>query len=313
MSRTRRRVRGLLLVQLTVTTLIFSTLVTATPQTNDQVVLYVSVTTEKGDAILDLNHENFSVDIEKRPQTVVSVGGERAASIGILIDISGSLHQNDKKMVASLKQHLKDGLERFVQLGHPGNEYFVMTFNKETTLLQDWTSEHPLVTNKLDSLEFKGLTRLYDAIPTAIAKVKQGRHSRHVLVIISDGNDSDSRSGKKEAREVLKRSDVLVFAVGVVDNNHSYMTEEGQRVLNEFTKTSGGRGLYSFYFATAPAFTQALEFFALELRSQYQLVINAAEPGVKEKWHKLNVSVARSDASGRPEKLIVRTRMGYYR
>ena len=313
MSRPQNRVRGLLLVLLTATVLIFSPLVTATPHTNDPVVLYVSVATEKGDAILDLTRDDFSVNIEKRPQTVLSVGGETPASIGILIDTSGSIHKYDKKLMVSFKQNLKDGLERFVQLGHPGNEYFVMTFNKDTELLQDWTSEHPSITNKLDALEFKGLTRLYDAIPKAIEKVGQGRHARHVLVIISDGNDSDSKSGQKQAREALKRSDVLLYAVGVVDLNYRYMAEEGERVLTEFSQNSGGRPLYSIHFAKAPAFTEALELFALELRNQYQLVINAAEAASKEKWHKLNVTVARNDPSGRPQKLIVRARQGYYR
>lgn len=311
MSRPQNRVRGLLLVLLTATVLIFSPLVKATPHTNDPVVLYVSVATEKGDAILDLTRDDFAVNIEKRPQTVLSVGGETPASIGILIDTSGSIHRYDKKLMVSFKQHLKDGLERFVQLGHPGNEYFVMTFNKETALLQDWTSEHPSITNKLDALEFKGLTRLYDAIPKAIEKVGQGRYARHVLVIISDGHDSDSKNEQKHAREALKRSDVVVYAVGVI-SDFRYAAEESERVLGEFSKNSGGRPLFSLHFAKAPAFTEALEIFALELRSQYQLVI-AAEAANKEKWHKLNVTVARNDPSGRPQKLIVRTRQGYYR
>ena len=312
MSRPQNCVRGLLLVLLTATALIFSPLVTATPHTNDPVVLYVSVATEKGDAILDLTRDDFAVNIEKRPQTVLSVGGETPASIGILIDTSGSIHRYDKKLMVSFKQHLKDGLERFVQLGHPGNEYFVMTFNKETALLQDWTSEHPSITNKLDALEFKGLTRLYDAIPKAIEKVGQGRHNRHVLVIISDGHDSDSKNEQKHAREALKRSDVVVYAVGII-SDFRYAAEESERVLGEFSKNSGGRPLFSLHFANAPAFTEALESFALELRSQYQLVISAAEAANKEKWHKLNVTVARNDPSGRPQKLIVRTRKGYYR
>lgn len=302
------RVRRLLLL-----VLILCLPLTAAPQTNDKVVLYVTVTTESGDPIHDLSPEDFSISIEKRPQTILSVGSETPASIGILIDTSESLHQSDKKLVASLKQYLKDGLERFIQLGHPANEYFVMTFNKETNLIQDWTSEHPLITNKLDALEFKGMTKFYDALPIALAKVNQGRHARHVLVIISDGNDNDSKNERKHAREAVKRSDVLLFAVGVVDPGYSYMVDESQRVLGEFTSTSGGRPLYSFNFAKAPAFTQALEFFALELRSQYQIIINAEESTGKEKWRKLNVAVARNDASGRPQKLIVRTRKGYYR
>lgn len=318
MSRSNNRVRGLLLVLLTATVLIFSTLVTATPQTNNQVVLYVSVATEKGDAILYLSREDFSVNIEKRPQTILSVGGERPASIGILIDTSGSMHEDPPQTLIQLKQNLKDGLERFVQLGHPGNEYFVMTFNKDIELLQDWTSEPSLITNKLDSLVFKGQTALYDSLPKALAKVTQGRHARHVLIIISDGVDSYSRNEEKHVREALKRSDVVLYGVGDINASASslfmrqYVSPQAE-ILNEFAGYSGGRAYFSLHFAKSAAFTEVFESIAVELRNQYQIVINAEQSAGKEKWRKLNVAVARNDTSGRPQKLIVRTRRGYYR
>ena len=318
MSRAKKHLKGLLLVQLAVTVLIHATLVTATPQTDDKVVLYVTVTTEKGETIEGLTRENFSVDIEKRPQTILSVGGETPASIGILIDTSGSLQEDPPKTLVQLKQNLKDGLERFVQLGHPGNEYFVMTFNKDTELLQDWTSEHPLITNKLDSLVFKGQTALYDSIPKAVEKVTQGRHARHVLVIISDGADSYSRNEQKHVREALKRSDVVFYGVGDINAHDAspyrreYIRPEAE-VLSDFAGYSGGRAYFSIHFARSAAFNEIFESIAFELRKQYQLVISAAESAGSEKWHKFNVTVARNDASGRPQKLIVRTRKGYYR
>lgn len=316
-TRSTDRVRRLLLVSLAIIILITSTLVTATPQTNDRVVLYVTVTTENGDAVLDLTRENFSVSIDKRPRTILSFDGSDApSSIGILIDTSGSLYTQSKTkpVVVNYPQNLKTGLERFDRVGHPRNEYFVMTFNKDVELLQDWTNDLEPVANKMEALIFKGQTALYDSMTKAIAKFAEARNPRRVLILVSDGQDSYSRSESKHVREKFKRSDVILYVVGVVDPPGIRAVTEGPDFIAELARDSGGRPLFSFHFATnAEAFNQAFEAFFLDLRSQYQLVIGAEETAGKEKWHKLNVTVTRNDASGRPQKLIVRTRKGYYR
>lgn len=317
MSRAKQPRRALLLVHLTATVLIYFTPVRVTPQTNNRVVLNVTVTTEKGEAILDLTRENFLVNIDKRPQNVLSFNGEMPASIGILIDTSGSLERDGKKSVTQLKENLKAGLNRFVQLAHRDNEYFVMTFDKDTELLQDWTSDLGTIANKLDSFEYKGQTVLYDAITEAIPKVMEGRNSRHVLIIVTDGDDSYSKTEKKHLYETLKRSDVVLYPVGILNEKDKSVWggyfRPGARVLEDLAAISGGRPSFSVHYAKSAAFTEAFESLALELRSQYQLVISSEESVGKEKWNKLNVSATRNDPSGSPQRFIVRTRTGYYR
>jgi VWFA-related protein len=309
MTRVTNRFKQLL-VQLTVTTLVCVAPVTVTPQTNDRVVLNVTVTTEKHAPILDLTREHFSVDSDKRPQEILSFNADVPSSIGILIDTSASLHINDKKKRAQLKQNLNAGLERFVHLGHPDNEYFVMTFNKETELLQNWTSDLRSVTNKLNWLDFKGQTALYDSMIEAIHMVMKGRQTRRVLILVTDGNDSYSRNQNKDVRETLKRSDVLLYSIGVLDTSPDGVTDEE---LIEFVSYSGGLTAFSTTFAKSNDFIVAFETIARELKSQYQLTITPEQSDGKQKWRKLNVSVTRNDPSGKPQKLIVRTRKGYYR
>lgn len=293
---------------------------TVAPQTNDPIVLNVTVTTEQRAAIRDLARENFAVNIDKRPQEILSFSGDAPSSVGILIDTSGSLHTSDNKTTAQLKQQLKTGLDRLVQLGRPGNEFFVMTFANELRLVQDWTSETAAVTDKLDSIEFKGQTALYDSMIQAVAKLKGARHARRVLILVSDGNDSYSRNEYKDVRETLKRSDVLLYTVGVVDTPlqkvgafQRNMVRPSDEDLIEFVSYSGGLAFFSTHFAKSKDFTEAFETIAQELRNQYQLTITPEQSDGKQKWRKLNVTVARNDPSGRPEKLIVRTRKGYYR
>ncbi|HJU91679.1 MAG TPA: hypothetical protein VJ656_01995, partial [Pyrinomonadaceae bacterium] len=134
---------------------------------------------------------------------------------------------------------------------------------------------------------------------------------------VSDGSDTYSRAMFRDVRETLKRSDVVLYAVGVIDTSSHQMAPviaaEGMAVLEEYASNSGGRTSFSDDPSKPAAFTKALESFAVELRGHYQLVIRAEEPTGKEKWRKLSVTVTRNNSSGKPQKLIVRTRKGYYR
>jgi Ca-activated chloride channel homolog len=316
MSRAIKHLRGLLLVQLAAILLIYPT-TTATPQAIDRVVLNVTVANEKRTAVLDLGRESFSVNIDKRPQSILSFNGDVPANIGILIDTSASLANRGQKTLDELKQNLKAGLERFFELGHPANEYFLMTFNNEVALVEDWTRQPASITNKLAGLEYKGRTSLYDAISKAVAKVSRGRNTKQILLLFSDGSDSFSRATFRDARESLKRSEVVLYAIGLLDPSFGVekppFIAEGISILEEYAANTGGRTSFSDNPSNPAALSKALESFAVELRTQYQLVILAEEATGKEKWRKLNVTATRNDASGRPEKLSVRTRKGYYR
>ena len=122
---------------LQVVVMIWLSSVISPAQTNAPMVLNVTVEKEDHTLVGGLSRDNFSVTIDKLPQTIVSFSDrEVPASVGILIDISGSSDRG--KRVAKFKQNLKEGLERLVRLSHPSNEYFVMTFSESATLVQGY-------------------------------------------------------------------------------------------------------------------------------------------------------------------------------
>ena len=307
-----RHLKRLLLLPLALN--LFSVL-TTTAQITRQIVINATVVTEKGAFIGGLARDNFSVEVDKLPQDIVSFSArEVPASVGILIDTSGSLHHN-KKSASVLKQNLKEGLERFLIHSNPANEYFVMTFNRSSVLVQDWTSEHRAVVNTVDSLEFKDQTSIYDAIVNAIPKVTAGQHAKHVLMVFSDGFDNYSKTSFKKAVDALKRSDVIFYGLGAMHaapNDIRGLPEEGTAVLEEFAACSGGRVLFAKFATTRASFDDPFEYAARELRSHYQLVISAENPAGKEKWRKLRIKVSNKDSSGKPQKLYVIARQGYY-
>ena len=280
---------------------------------DDPIVLNVTVTTKKGTVIRDLTLENFSITVDKQPQKILSLTNrEVPVSIGILIDTSGSQRGGREP---EIQQPFKQGLEGFFRKSNPENEYFALAFNSKIALVQDWTSDYQSILEKFDSLTFGKQTSMYDALRSGIEKMNESRNSKHVLILISDGADNNSKASFKETRELLKGSDVVLYSVGL-----NYMTgiadvvvpfnEEGGDVLSELTSLSGGRVLFMNNTQGPKAFNEVFELIALELRSQYQLAIAPEQSSGKSKWRKLKVTASRS---GDSEELIARTRQGYYR
>lgn len=289
--------------------------IAGTPQDNGAIVLNVTVTTEKGVVIQGLRPENFSITVDKQPQKLLSLrNGEVPASVGILIDKSGSQGVDGSKRSATIKQHLRQGLGRFFKLSHASNKYFAVAFNTKTEILQDWTLDHGSIVGKVDSLEFKGHTSMYDAISSAIPKVMAGPNSKHILILVSDGNDNESKVSFKEVRDLLKRSDVVLYCVGLVnaDAEGSTLGLAGERVLQELSSISGGRALFMTNASGVAAFNEVFELIATELKTQYQLLIKIESSAGAKKWRKIKLKASQVDGSGQRDHFTARTREGYY-
>lgn len=145
--------RAVLLVLLTGLILVHPFSSAAVPQSNDPLILNLTVTNKKGTIIRGLTLENFSITVDKQPLKILSLNElEVPSSIGILIDSSGSQHTGGLGAGVEIKQQFRQGLERFFKLNNPANEYFALTFHTKTELLhvpvdepRDFTDEHGLV------------------------------------------------------------------------------------------------------------------------------------------------------------------------
>ena len=287
---------------------------TVQAQDADSLVLNVTVTNQKGELSRGLTMENFSITADKQAQKILSLSDDdMPASIGILIDDSASQDGGDPKANQDFRDQLRQALEQFLKLSHASNEYFVVTFNSKVHLVQDWTSDAGAVVEKLDSLKFKHLTTMYDALKFGAEKVKTGHNAKHVLILVSDGIDNNSKASFKDVRDLLKASDVLLYCVGinnvlVGDPGVPIPYVDGLSVLSEFSANSGGRSLFMTNASGPKAFMEVFELIALELRTQYQLVIAPDHAGGKTKWRKIKLDAKRS-----PERLMARTRLWFYR
>jgi len=281
-------------------------------QSPDSLVLNVTVTNEKGGLSHGLSPENFLITVDKQPQKILTLSDQDVpASIGILIDDSGSQYVAPPDG-PSLRDLLKPALERFFKGSNPGNEYFVVLFNNKVRVAQDWTTDPQAVLATLDSLTYKKYTSVYDAMTLALDKVKTGRNAKHILLVISDGDDNSSKKGFKEVRDKLKASDVSLYSTGV--NLREFMPgnfsnpEEGVKRLEELSAASGGRAFFTRNQSVPGDLNQVFDLIALELRAHYQLVIAPEPQDPKAKWRKIKI-----EAKQGTERLTARTRLWYYR
>jgi VWFA-related protein len=176
----------------------------------DLVNVTVTVSDESGRYVPGLQKEDFALFEDDRPQPVSLFFSERVpVSLGIAIDTSGSM-QGGKFDVA------RRALDRFLgQLLDPTDEIFLYRFDDEVRLLERWTTSRELLRQALGRISPRGATTLYDAIAEAAPLAETGRHRKKALVVISDGNDTSSHTEMPELKQIIRETEVLVYAIGI--------------------------------------------------------------------------------------------------
>ncbi len=268
----------------------------------DLVTFNVTVTDIYGRFVSGLGKNAFSILDEKAPQEITFFSDEDApVSVGILFDVSGSMG-GDKVRRA------RDALAHFIQTSHDRDEYFLIGFNSRAQLLMDRTRDGQAVLDKLTFVQTKNNTALYDACYLGVERVQRGTHPKRALLLISDGQDNNSRYTFSELRRVLKESDVVLYAIGILGGSDmgSALGMEGQGILDELSGVSGGK---AFYPRSGAEMDDIFEQIALELRHQYSIGFKPKDFVTNGKWHKIKVSV--HPPRGLP-KLFVRTKEGYF-
>lgn len=268
----------------------------------DLITFTVTVTDIYGRFVSGLSKNAFSITDEKDPQEITFFSDEDSpVSVGILFDVSGSMG-GDKVRRA------RDALAHFVQTSHDRDEYFLIGFNSRAQLLMDRTRDGQAVLDKLTFVQTKNNTALYDACYLGVERVQRGTHPKRALLLISDGQDNNSRYTFNELRRVLKESDVVLYAIGILGGSDagSSLGMEGQGIMDDLAGVSGGK---AFYPRSAAEMDDIFEQIALELRHQYSIGYRPPNFVSNGKWHRIKVKVA--PPRGLP-RLFVRSKEGYF-
>ncbi|MCC7306364.1 MAG: VWA domain-containing protein [Acidobacteria bacterium] len=268
----------------------------------DLVSLTLTVTDLYGRYVSGLTKKAFTiVDNDQEQEITYFSDADAPVSVGVLFDVSGSM-SGDKIVKA------RNALKRFIATSHPSDEYFLIAFNSRAQLLMDRTRDGEALLQKLTLVEPRQNTALYDAVYLGLERVTRGSHQKRALLVISDGQDNASRYNFGEVRRLMKESDVVTYAVGIIDAGDigSPQGMQGQAFLDELTSVTGGK---SFYPTSNVEMDEIFERIALELRHQYSIGYTPSDFQPDGKWRKVKVKV--KPPRGLP-RLTVRGREGYY-
>lgn len=296
-------------------------------------LINVTATVTDGDGrfVSGLRKEDFAVYEDGEPRIVSHFSNERVpVSLGIALDASGSMTPD--KMSAA-----RSAIDRFIyDLLGKDDELFFLRFANVPDIVQEWTTDRRAISRAVARVTPAGGTSMYDAVADALPMASIGSHSKKALLLISDGNDTNSRISVGELRYLIRESEVLVYALGVDGTAVSTRTGPiiqlplpfpipgrtpqrrlppiigggGSRVrtaervnadaLRQITDDTGGRTEIIRGFGDLDGATARL---ADELSKQYYL--GYASTGKKDgRWHAIRVEV-------KDRRLAVRARRGY--
>jgi Ca-activated chloride channel family protein len=176
----------------------------------DFVNVTATVTDDNGRFVPGLRQEDFTVYEDGRVQEVSHFSSDRVpVSLGIALDASGSM--SPEKLAAA-----RAAIERLIfKLLDQEDELFFVEFATSAELTQGWTTDRQLISQALARVNAVGGTALYDAVAEALPTAEEGRNRKKALLVISDGNDTNSSIGVSALRQRIRESEVLVYALGV--------------------------------------------------------------------------------------------------
>ena len=255
----------------------------------------------RGDALVNgLTMSDFEVLEDGKPQKLTlftegAPGPEIPLHLGLLLDTSESM---DKNLSAATAAVIK-----FVNALDEAVDATFVDFSTEVRVSKFAPASYPHLFERVRDNKATGSTALYDALALYLSAAEQ-QDGQKVLLLYSDGLDSTSSTGYGKLTEMLRRSNVMVYAIGYVENlGSSRMT--GQVRLNDMARQTGGEAFYPMGREDLDkVYTRILN----EINARYTLGYTSTNPAADGKWRKLEVRATAPIAKGAK----VRTRPGYF-
>ncbi len=267
----------------------------------NEVSLIFTVTDKHGRFVKDLKKSDFRVlDDNKPPAEIKDFRSETnlPLRVGLMIDASNSVRER-------FKFEQEAAIEFLNQIIRPRTDRaFIIGFDTTAEVTQDFTDSTALLSKGIRMLRPGGGTALFDALYTAcrdklMSADQGGVPVRRAVILLSDGNDNQSRATREEAIEMAQRAEVIVYTIST---NVSGVKEKGDKVLERIAEATGGRYFAPFKIEdVANAFSEIQE----ELRSQYALAYKPADFKFDGRFRAIEIA---ADRKG----LQVRARKGYY-
>lgn len=254
---------------------------------------FVTVVNRHGHPVTDLKVTDFAVYDEGRRQQITAFSRETELPLmlALVIDRSRSVQARfDLQRAAAV--HF---LESVMRKGH--DRALLAVFDSELYIVHDFTDDVATLTERVRKLTSAGNSAIYDAVVKTIrAKFTPLPSGRHVIVLITDGEDTASVHTLQQAVDTALRADVMIYPIGI------QTTKSCASALHYMAKMTGGRCL--LLEDSRQSLTDLFAQLHQELRSQYSIGYHLHQPP-DGRFHRLTFRLKKKGLS-------VRARQGYY-
>jgi Ca-activated chloride channel homolog len=261
----------------------------------------VTVTDRKGNLVGDLSVADFEVVEDGKPHPITYfVAGDgsdqaREMHLGLLLDASQSMSQD--------LAFIKTAAIKFVNTLTEALDVTVVQFDSEVRVARYGPREFARLVERIRQQKADGQTALYDAIAVYLDGATD-QAGRKIMLLYTDGGDTRSALRFNELLNVLKASDVTVYAIGVLEHQAQSGRAAQRPILQQIAEATGGQ---AYFPASVRGLDAVYEQVVADIRAQYTLGYHPTNPKTDGAWRKVDVKVLRKDGDYR-----VRSRKGYY-
>jgi Ca-activated chloride channel homolog len=234
----------------------------------------------------DLVESDFRIYEDGRPQQIASFDAqtELPLTLALLMDTSNSVRLKLDFEKEAAAEFFHSVIERRRDQG------MLVTFDSSIQVIQDFTDSPEQLSDALHELKVGGSSAMYDAIYLTIAQkvTHQVGESRRIVVVVSDGDDNDSRTTLEEIRDIAQKNDVVIYTVSTNPSSDfdARRQRRGDDLLEQLANETGGRAFYPY---DVDELVQTLKAIVDELRSQYYITYQSSNPARDGSYREIEV------------------------
>jgi Ca-activated chloride channel family protein len=268
----------------------------------DLVHFTVTAVDRKGELVTNLTRNDFEIREDGDPQAIEyfargdDIEERPELHLGLLFDTSGSMGE-DVKMS-------RTAAVKFLNALPDAEDMTLVDFDTEVRVTRYGQADFPRMVERIRKRQPDGWTAFYDAIGVYLDGAN-GQTGRKVLVLYTDGGDTRSTMNYSEMMNLVKASDVIVYAIGFLEHQLSSQRHDQRMRLHQISDTTGGQ---AFFPSRAEELDDMYQKIVDELRGHYSLGYSSTNKKQDGTWRKVEVRLTRPDLKG----LKLRTRKGYF-
>jgi Ca-activated chloride channel homolog len=270
----------------------------------DLVHFSVAVTDREGAPVKGLEADDFEIVEEGKPQAIkffAAGSGDGADEnlplhLGFMLDTSGSMDRDIKDV--------RTAVIRFLNSMERAADITLVDFDTEVRVARYGQNDFTRLIERIRNRAPGGWTALYDALATYLHGASD-QTGQKVLIMYTDGGDTRSSLSLNDLLDMLRTSDVTIYALGYLENQPASVRNEQRRQLQRFAEMTGGQ---AFFPSSLKEVDKVYETIEQDVTARYSLGYTSSDTRSDGKWREVKIRIKRADLKGAK----IRTRAGYF-